>query len=79
MPINPVTIKQQIKDLTTNTQSLEPEAAEEAFAVGLTNIITQAILSATVTVNIPPATVSQGVSPAVIANPAPIPLTGNLT
>lgn len=37
------------------------------------------ILAATVTVTIPSLTVSQGVSPSVVQNPAPIPLTGNLT
>jgi hypothetical protein len=79
MPVNPVTIRQQVSDLIKNTQTLEPAAAEEAFATGLTNIITQAILSATVTVTVPPATFSVGASPAVLPSPVPVPLTGILT
>jgi len=79
MPVNPVIIKQQVSDLIKNSQTLEPEVAEEVFATELTAIITQAILSATVTVTVPPATFSVGASPAVVPNPVPIPLTGNLT
>ena len=51
--------------------------SEKAFADGLASIIKNAIVSATVT--IPIGLVSQGASPTVIVNPAPIPMQNSIT
>ena len=78
MPVNPISIQSQVRDLIKKTQAQDPAVAEETFVIELTSIITKAILSATVTVTIPSGAVSIGSSPAVIPTPIPIPLTGSL-
>lgn len=51
MAINNQAIKTQVSNLIDQTKILEPDAAKQAFAEGLANIIEAAIKSATVTVN----------------------------
>lgn len=75
MPLNPVQIRTQVRQLVTQLNSGDPvnddpEQTIDTFTQGLTDIIVSAIQSADVT--IPPGTVSQGVSPSVVVNPTPI-------
>jgi hypothetical protein len=82
MPIVEQAISTEIQAFIKKSQSStfsDPDAAIKEFGDSLAKTIANAIKSATVNVQIPPATVSQGVSPAVIVNPVAIPLTGNLT
>ncbi len=77
--LNPVTIKQQVADLIASNKEADPSQAEDNFAQGLTDIIVDAIKSATVSVDIPVGSVSVGSFPPVVPTPVPIPLTGTLS
>lgn len=83
MPLNKAQLKAQLEsDLSSMFSDLSGGTAEEK-AEEIATIISEAvdayIRQALVSVQIPPLAVSQGVSPSVIANPAPIPLTGTLS
>ena len=83
MPLNKAQLKAQLQtDLSSMFNDLSGGTAEEK-AEEIATIISEAvdayIRQALVSVQIPPLAVSQGVSPTVIANPAPIPLTGTLS
>lgn len=83
MPLNKAQLKAQLQtDLSSMFNDLSGGTAEEK-AEEIATIISEAvdayIRQALVSVQIPPLAVSQGVSPSVIANPAPIPLTGTLS
>lgn len=70
MPVSQSTIKNQIVTLINQTKILEQEQAAEAFANGLSAIISTAIISAQVT--IPPGGVVVVGSPSTQTNPAPV-------
>lgn len=75
MPLNPTQIRSQVRELVNQLNSGDPvnddpEEVINRYTQGLTDIIVSAIRSADVT--IPTGTVSQGVSPSVVVNPAPI-------
>ena len=70
MPVSQPTIKSQILNLIEQTKGLEQEQSAEAFANGLSSIVTAAILSATVT--IPPGGVTVVGSPSTQTNPSPV-------
>lgn len=77
-------IKQDILDLINEINSgdatqKQAEQVLDDYSTGLAQIIAKAIKQASVNVTIPPGTVSQGVSPTVVVNPVPIPLTGSLS
>lgn len=79
MAIIEATISTEIQALTQQLNggvSSNPDS-EKAFADGLASIIKNAITSATVT--IPSGLVSQGASPTVIVNIAPIPMSNSIT
>ena len=82
MAVVEATISAQIEAFikaSQTTPAADPDAAIKEFSDNLAAAIATAIKSATVSVTIPPATVSQGVSPTVIVNPLAIPLTGSLS
>ena len=70
MPVSQPTIKSQIVSLIEQTKGLEQEQSAEAFANGLSSIITAAILSAQVI--IPPGGVVVVGSPSTQTNPVPV-------
>ena len=71
-------IENFIKSSQAQTQE-DPEVAVKNFADSLAQAIVNEIKQSSVKVTIPPLTVSQGVSPSVVANPTPIVLDGNLS
>lgn len=76
--IDPLKIESQVNDLLEKSKSSQPEEAQEILASGLAKIITEAILSSSVTVIIPTGMVTVGSSPAAIPTPVPITLKGTL-
>lgn len=70
MPVIPDTIKTQINALINQTKVLEQEQSQEQFCSGLSVIITNAILSATV--NIAPNSIVTVGSATTQTNPAPV-------
>lgn len=75
MPLNPIQIRNEVRQLVNQLNAGDPvndspEQTIDTFTQGLTNIIVNAIQSADVT--IPTGLVSQGASPAVTPNVAPI-------
>lgn len=74
MALNEKTIELEVKTLTEKLIKIDtsknPEQVKDEFAKGIKDIIVNALKSADVT--IPSGVVSQGVSPSVVVNPAPI-------
>jgi len=73
-------IKAVFKDIADNTdEKTKSEDIRQKAADGIADAVEKYVKSGTVTVNIPPLTVSQGTSPSVVPNPAAIPLTGDIS
>ena len=83
MPLNKAQLKTQLQtDLSSMFADLSGGTAEEKaeeIATIISDAVDAYIKQALVSVQIPPLAVSQGVSPSVIVNPSPIPLTGTLS
>lgn len=76
------TLSKSIEDFIKGQQAntnLNPDDATKQFSDFIASKILETIKASTVTVTIPPLTVSQGAVPGVVPNPVPISLTGSLS